>query len=267
MKKSQKLHGLCFSVSNWPIKREDYLPQLKRIAPHVEWVRTYNNTMPEFGLEAHKLGLKVAAGAVLERARNRRNRREVERLIREANAGHVDLAIIGNESIFDLMKERRERGVPPAIHIRYIEKFRRSCPHVPVTTAQDAKHLIKNPKVMAACDVVAMHNYPYWAHVSIENAVTELARNYGLVKTMVGDKEVLITETGWPSRGQSNGPAVASVENAIRYTREVAAWANAAGITIWYFEACDEPWKAQFEGELGGHWGHWTVDGKQKIRI
>ena len=112
-----------------------------------------------------------------------------------------------------------------------------------------------------------MHSYPYWAHVSIENAVTELARTYGLVKTMVGDKEVFITETGWPSRGQSNGPAVASVENAIRYAREVAAWANAAGIKIWYFEACDEPWKAQFEGELGGHWGHWTADGKQKIRI
>jgi exo-beta-1,3-glucanase (GH17 family) len=84
---------------------------------------------------------------------------------------------------------------------------------------------------------------------------------------MVGDKEVLITETGWPSRGQSNGPAVASVENAIRYVREVAAWASAASIKIWYFEACDEPWKAQFEGELGAHWGHWTVDGKQKIRI
>src|SRR5260370_28557744 len=114
------------------------------------------------------------------------------------------MAIIGKDSIFDLVKERGERGVPPAIHIRYIDKFRRSCPHVPVTTAQDAKHLIKNPKVMAACDVVAMHSYPYWAHVSIGNAVTELARNYGLVKTMAGDKEVLITETGWSSRARSN---------------------------------------------------------------
>jgi hypothetical protein len=46
VKKLQKLHGLCFSVSNWPVKKEDYLPQLERIAPHVEWVRTYNNTMP-----------------------------------------------------------------------------------------------------------------------------------------------------------------------------------------------------------------------------
>jgi len=59
VKKSQKLHGLCFSVSNWPIRREDYLPQLKRIAPHVEWVRTYNNTMPEFGLEAHRIKLRL----------------------------------------------------------------------------------------------------------------------------------------------------------------------------------------------------------------
>src|SRR5258708_35687821 len=128
--------------------------------------------MPEFGLEAHKLGLKVAAGAVLERARNRRNRREVERLIREANAGHVDLAIIGNESIFDLTKERGERGGPPAIHIRYIENFRRSGPHVPVTTAQDAKHLIRNPKVIAACAGVAMVSYPYWRTVSSVHAGT-----------------------------------------------------------------------------------------------
>jgi hypothetical protein len=33
------------------------------------------------------------------------------------------------------------------------------------------------------------------------------------------------------------------------------------------FAGFSKPWKAQFEGELGGHWGHWTVDGKQKIRI
>jgi GPH family glycoside/pentoside/hexuronide:cation symporter len=254
-------------VSNWPVKKEDYLPQLERIAPHVEWVRTYNNTMPDFGLEAHKLGLKVAAGAVLERTRNRRNRREVERLIRETNAGHVDLAIIGNESIFDLMKERGERGVPPAIHIRYIETFRRSCPHVPVTTAQDAKHLIENPEVMAACDVIAMHSYPYWAHVSIDNAVAELARIYGLIKSMVGDKEVLITETGWPAKGQVNGAAVPSAKNASRYAREVTAWANHNGVKVWHFEAYDEPWKADFEGALGAHWGHWTAEGKRKIHF
>jgi len=257
MSGSKEFHGVCFSVSNWPVTKSEYLPHLETVAPHTEWVRTYNDTMPEFGLESHRLGLKVAAGAALIAGLFARNDGEVARLIQDARNGHVDLAVIGNETIYS-------GGISPADHSIYIDRFRRACPHVPVTTAQDADRLMDHPEVIDGCDIVAMHVYPYWGGRHIDDACSHVAMKYERILDLAKGKEVQILETGWPTAGETIGEAIPSLENAAQYIVDVHEWALANNVKVWPFEALNEPWKAAIEKEQGAHWGIWDKDGVRK---
>ena len=44
-------------------------------------------------------------------------------------------------------------------------------------------------------------------------------------------------------------------------------WINESGITCFYFEAFDEPWKSNGTHGSEGHFGLFTVDGKAKYAI
>ena len=73
-----------------------------------------------------------------------------------------------------------------------------------------------------------------------------------------------MVETGWPSGGDVNGDAVPGPENAARYLADFMSWSEARGVDYFYFEAFDEPWKAQREGSVGANWGIWDNDGLLK---
>jgi GPH family glycoside/pentoside/hexuronide:cation symporter len=75
---------------------------------------------------------------------------------------------------------------------------------------------------------------------------------------------VVVAETGWPSAGQAVGAAVPSAANAARYLAEFSAWARTNDVEFFYFAGLDEPWKAQFEGPLGAHWGIHDASGALK---
>ena len=50
------------------------------------------------------------------------------------------------------------------------------------------------------------------------------------------------------------------------YLRELVAWADAAGILTFVFEAFDEPWKGSADPlEPEKHWGLFTVDRRPKL--
>jgi len=52
------------------------------------------------------------------------------------------------------------------------------------------------------------------------------------------------------------------------YLRELVAWADAAGILTFVFEAFDEPWKGSADPlEPEKHWGLYTVDRRPKMAV
>jgi hypothetical protein len=169
----------------------------------------------------------------------------------------VDLAVIGTEVLL--------RGdLPPADLIAYIRRFRREVPNVPVTTADVYSDLLENPEVMAACDVILANYYPYWEGVDVNHAMAWLhVRHQRLVSTASG-KEVVVSETGWPSAGDTIADAIPSPENASFYFENFISWARAEGVDYFYFEAFDESWKSVYESPQGAHWGLWTEDGTLK---
>jgi hypothetical protein len=71
----------------------------------------------------------------------------------------------------------------------------------------------------------------------------------------VPGKEILIGETGWPSGGRMRGEALPSRINQARFMSGILDRAKQENFRVNLFEAYDEPWKRQWEGTVGGHWG------------
>jgi hypothetical protein len=80
-------------------------------------------------------------------------------------------------------------------------------------------------------------------------------------------KPIIVSESGWPTCGETRGEAVASLENAKFYLAEFLSWAQANEVRYFYFEAFDEPWKIAAEGPQGACWGLWDQQGNLKPGI
>lgn len=232
--------------------------RMKVIVPYTQWVRTFGCTrgLEYAGAIAHRLQLKIAMGAWIGKDLAA-NEAELSNLIREAASGNVDLAIIGSEVL-------RRGDLDPAALLAYIRRFRTEVPNVPVTTADTYSDLLENPDVMAECDVILVNYYPYWEGVDVQNAMAWLHAQHQRVLAAAGVKQVMVSEAGWPSAGNTIADAVPTPENAAFYFLNFVSWAIAENANYFYFEAFDEPWKAGYEGPQGAHWGLWDENGDLK---
>lgn len=237
--------------------------RLSAIAPFTKWVRTYamNHGVENVGRIAHELGLKTAVGAWLS-GDTTANATELNALVAAAKAGYVDMAIVGSETLY-----RRE--LTETALIGYVNAFRSAVATVPVTTAEPNTELLWRPNVVSACDVLFVNYYPYWGGSAGSNAIMQLNAAHQQIADLYPSKPIYVSETGWPSAGETVGAAVPSVENAARYLMDFVSWAE-SGVRCngyFYFEAFDEAWKRAAEGERGAHWGIWDESGNLKSNM
>ena len=270
-----KMYGINFSpyVDNdedpnkggSQITDEELQARMEIIAPYTEWIRTFgcNEDLKEAGEFAHAMGLKAAIGAWLGREpeAEQENRNQIDCLKERAKEGHVDIAIVGSEVLL--------RGdLPEDKLIDYINEvkqyFQEEGIDVPVTYVDIYGVLLNHPNVISAIDLVSANYYPYWEGKRIDYAVAYVHRWHQQLVDAAGGKEVIVSETGWPSCGEHLGEAVASPENASFYFLNFVSWARANNVKYFYFEAFDEGWKAKPEGPQGACWGIWDRDGNLK---
>ena len=154
-------------------------------------------------------------------------------------------------------------------------------------------------KLIHAVDYVSMHTYPYHnSHYNpefwvlpegtgqatdlekIESAIdralkfaqTQYAAVADHVKRVGADKPIHIGETGWAtvSNGHygAHGSRATDEYKEALYYRQLRTWTAEAGISCFYFEAFDEPWK-DAHNKLGSenHFGLFTVEGKAKYAL
>ena len=57
------------------------------------------------------------------------------------------------------------------------------------------------------------------------------------------DKPIAILEAGWATSATEFGER-ANEADQVRYFAEMSDWASKTNITVFFFEAFDEPWKA-----------------------
>ena len=163
----------------------------------------------------------------------------------------------------------------------------------------DEYHVEDLNELIRSVDFIAMHTYPmhdthynpaFWHSRPEEAEMSDSARikaamlrardyaqgQYESVRDyMQGlgvDKPIHITETGWAS--SSNGLYSPKRSRACdeykmaRYHSLIRDWTDEAGLSCFYFEAFDEPWKdAGNPGGSENHFGLFTVDGQAKYAI
>ena len=155
---------------------------------------------------------------------------------------------------------------------------------------EDLNELIK------AVDFISMHTYPmhdthyqpeFWLEPNDQKGMKDIEKidaamlrakkyaidQYQAVKDYMNslgvDKPIHIGETGWASLSTDQyGPKGSRASDEYKqalYYQYIRDWTNEAGLSCFYFEAFDEPWKGGNDpGNSEKHFGLFTVDGKAK---
>ena len=259
------IHGLCFSLYGEGQKPGDIITeeQVRRrmeiIKPYAKWVRSFsctdgNELIP---MIAKEYGLKTLVGAWLGDDPEI-NEREITGLIQLAEEGYVDIAAVGNEVMY--RKDLTEDEL-----IEFITRVKKALPGIPVGYVDAYYEFSARPRITELCDVILANCYPFWEGCSFEYSLVYMKNMYYQAMNAAKGKKVIITETGWPSQGESFQGAHPSMENARNYFINTQLWSKTDDIEIFYFSSFDESWKVGAEGDVGAYWGIWDKNEKLKF--
>lgn len=261
-----KIHGICFSVYDEnqkpgdDISDEQILKKLEIIKPHVKWIRTFSCSDENMRIPilAKELGFKTLVGAWLGKDLNK-NQIEVNKLIELCNDGYIDVAAVGNEVMYrkDLSEEKLIE------YIKYVKSKIKT--KVPVGYVDAYYEFSSRPSITDACDVILTNCYPYWEGCNIDYSLIYMKQMFYHARDVANGKRVIITETGWPSKGSSLRGADPSNKNFLKYFINAQKWSSEEEIEMFYFSSFDESWKINSEGDVGAFWGIWDSDTKSKF--
>lgn len=239
------IHGICFSIyedGQQPgdkISLDQVERRIKILEPYTKWVRSFsciegNEFIP---VMAHKHGLKTMVGAWLSDDLEK-NEKEINALINLAKKGVVNIAAVGNEVLY-----RNDLSLKQLIN--YIKRVKVAVPQLTVGYVDAYYEFSSHPELVENTDVILANCYPYWEGTVIEysNSHMKAMLNQTLNAVSKSGKRVIITETGWPSHGESLKAAVASNTNAMKYFIDTQAWSEKQKVDIFYFSSFDESWK------------------------
>lgn len=258
------IHGLCFSSyveGQGPgsiITEEQIRKRIELMKPYIKWIRTFsctdgNELIPGIAKEN---GLKVMVGAWLSDNKEL-NEKEITNLIKIAKNGNADLVAVGNEVLYrDEMSEEEL--------LEYIYRVKEQLPNVEVGYVDAYYEFYNRPAITQACDVIFSNCYPFWEGCHIDYSLPYMKTMYQMAVNAGKGKKVIISETGWPSKGTSYKSSEPSFENAMRYFINTQHWSKEEDIDVMYFSSFDEAWKISDEGDVGAYWGIWDKDGKPK---
>lgn len=260
------IHGFCFSLYEDGQKPGDIISeeQVRRrmeiLRPHTNWIRSFsctegNEFIPRI---AKEFGMKTLVGAWLGDDPEV-NKREIEGLLNLAKEGFVDIAAVGNEVLY--RKDLEEEQL-----IEFIKHVKdKISPDIPVGYVDAYYEFSARPNITEVCDVILCNCYPYWEGASFEHSLEYMKQMYYQAKDAGNGKKVIITETGWPSKGEGLKGAIPSHQNALDYFINTQLWSADDDVPVFYFSSFDESWKVGAEGTVGAHWGIWDKNEKLKF--
>ncbi len=273
-----------------PVKprKEQVERDFAMLAGKVQYVRTYRTSdggeyMPEL---AARVGLKLVPGAWIYAPNEARqqfgrdaaeiNAEETRALVRMANQNpNIERVLVGNENILRWDKaeksaDRELNATSPAQLISQIRYVKRNV-KVPVSTSEPPSTWLDYPELAREADFIAVHILPYWDENTGENPLEYIKTQLAKLKKTYPNKNIIVTEVGWPSNGAARRLPTGVVKHAspaeqAKNIRDMVAWLKSQNIDYFVVEAIDQPWKAyDLEGKAGGYWGLWDADRQQKF--
>lgn len=219
-------------------------------------------------IKRENINLKVMLGIWLdgEPEYNEDNIEQVKIGIDLANK-YSDIVIainVGNES----QVHWSDHKVPGDKLISYI-KMVKSEVKVPVTTADSWDYwldLDSSSAIIEAVDFLAVHIYPIWGKLDIDQGLSSTIETYQKLSTAIPNKKIVITEAGWATytEGELHVPRAGDEKKQQRYFNELMQWSKENKVIVFWFEAFDEPWKGK---GTEGYWGLFTEGRNAKLAM
>lgn len=218
-------------------------------------------------IRQHALGLKVVLGIWLsgKPEKQAENPGQIAYAIQLAKEypDIVAAVSVGNEALVSWSDHR----MAEAALIAAVEQVKAAVA-CPVSVADDFLYWIQPGNRLARhLDFIILHTYPMWGHQDIDQAFRTTVTNYKKVRRAYPHKTIVLGEVGWASQTDADPrhvPGAGSEAKQKRYFEEIDAWARKEGVTTFFFEAFDEPWKGT---GTEGHWGLFTADRKAKAAV
>jgi exo-beta-1,3-glucanase (GH17 family) len=127
----------------------------------------------------------------------------------------------------------------------------------PVVSVDTLVAVLNNPTLCDASDYLAVNSHPFWdGGVAPQNSGSFLQSQISNLRSTCGsDKKILITESGWPTKGDNYGLCVPSVSNQLLAIKSIV---NALGEDVLMFTTYNDYWK---DGGLYGVEKYWGIYG------
>ena len=234
---------------------------LKLLTGKTNTVRTYGvqGSLADIPQLAERHGINVAVGAWID---NHRDENEVQLATAiELARTHLNVmrVFVGNEVAL--------QGYVPVKELEgYLDRARAAIGQ-PVGTAEPWHVWLEHPELAQHVDFIGVHLLPYWEGVPVDIAVDYSIEQFHRIQKAFPNKDVIIAEVGWPSRGRTHESAVASEANEALFLRRFLARARHERFVYYVMEAFDQPWKATQEGDVGSYWGVYNVDRVPKFEF
>ena len=195
-----------------------------------------------------------------------------------ANAAEIDRGIalarrfpdivvavnVGNEALV----EWNDHMVPLERVVEYVRRVKAEIDQ-PVTVADNYAWWARHGQPLAAeVDFLGVHTYPQWEEKTIDEALSYTIENLAAVRAALPDKPIVILEAGWATVASEFGRRANEADQE-RHFGELRDWARAHNVTVFWFEAFDEPWKGDPDDPLGAekHWGLFDVQRRPKLAM
>ncbi len=199
-------------------------------------------------------------------ANRQRNEREVEAAVELATSfpGIVVAINVGNEALVDWT----DHLVPVERVLGYVRRLRAAVPQA-LTVAENYDWWAKQGGALAAeLDFVGVHSYALWEGRTVDQALAHTQANVDAVRAGLPGVRMAILEAGWATSASEFGARASEAAQA-RYFAEMSAWAAETDVTVFFFEAFDEPWKGDPGNPSGAekHWGLFFEDRTPKAAM
>lgn len=199
--------------------------------------------IPAATLEANKLVNRRAVQSGIELAR------EFPMIVVAVN--------VGNEALV----EWNDHMVPLDTVIDYVRAMKSGIEQ-PVTVAENYVWWIRHGARLAEqVDFLGVHTYPVWEQKTIDEGLSYTIDNLRAVQNAHPGRPIAVLEAGWATTASEFGDR-AGEDQQKRYFLELAEWASVHDVSVFFFEAFDEPWKGNPANPLGAekHWGLFFED-------
>lgn len=231
-------------------KSEDQISQeFDRMTKDYDVVRIYGADCNLISLAVQnvaKHGKKLMAGAYLSTGPNGEELGKVIQTLKDA----VDQNAGGNWDVIALFSVENERvnegDMTASAVVDAIRQARNQLRGLgyngPVGAVETVPAMVDNNAICIEADVAMVNSHAFFDYnTQASDAGTFVRNQVEQVKKACGNKRVVVTESGWPHQGNSNGKAIPSPDNqkaALKSIRE-----NFNG-DMFLFNAFDSPWKS-----------------------